>query len=703
MFVKSLSIRNFRNFKAAKFSFVGNAVNTILGENASGKTNVFHAMRMVLDDSLPLNSRYLLANDFNRELGQIKGHWIIIEFTFGGLGAEDEALVLANHSLESDEVSSEGRYTFVYRPKYHVRQKLYEISCSEPNAQDRLQAVDEYLQTIVIGKEDYEVVAFTRTSVDFSDDAIYSQFAGDFESGVFPNPENEDASLIGSPKPAYFSLIKEVSCTYVKALRNVVNDLKYAKTNPLYKLLSYKSSEITGAENITNSVKKLNADISDLEQVKGLSRSIAKTLSDAVGTTYSPSIKISSDLPEEIIDLVQSLALIVEDSFGYKGTGKVEDLSLGGANLIYLALKLYEYEMQQEKDDKIAHFLLIEEPEAHIHNHIQKTLFSNFDSLNTQVFISTHSTQISSVSQISSINMISRKSNSSEVYWPANALEPDNVSGIERYLDAMRSTLLFAKSVMLVEGDAEQILIPQLVKKILGVSLDEMGISLVNMNGTVFVHISSLFHEKRIRNYCSILTDLDSPFLTEETDYADAKYIEKLKNAGENGELRHTELSQHCKGNDYISAFFSRNTFETELILSKNDELFIHVLPQIYKQKAKITNWEGVIRTGEAPRLCYAALHLANKVGKGWFAIQLSDHVSPECNIPTYILEGIAHALKGHARQPIYQKIMAYRLRLIGRSFEVMSADVGGAWDDCVEVYRDILPSDPLVALMGLE
>ena len=76
-------------------------------------------------------------------------------------------------------------------------------------------------------------------------------------------------------------------------------------------------------------------------------------MSDAVGQTYSPSINISSDLPEEISELVQSLSLIVEDSIGYKGTGNIEDLSLGGANLIYLALKLHEYEMRQEKDDKL--------------------------------------------------------------------------------------------------------------------------------------------------------------------------------------------------------------------------------------------------------------------------------------------------------------------------------------------------------------
>lgn len=702
MYIKSLGIRNFRNFRTAKFHFVDKSVNTILGENASGKTNVFHAMRLVLDDSLPRNAGFLSANDFNRELGEIRGHWIIIELTFGGLGLADEDLVMANHVLEGESGELEGTYTFVYRPKIHIRQELFNISQAEPIEANRLQAIEDYLKTLTISKDDYEAVAFTRTTVDFTNDNIYTRLVGDFTNGVFPNPQDEDSALIGSPKPAYFSLIKEVTCTYVKALRNVVNDLKYAKTNPLYRLLSYKSTEITGAEAITDNVKKLNADISNLEQVKDLSESIARTLTGAVGQTYSPDISISSDLPEEITELVQSLSLLVEDSLGYQGTGNIEDLSLGGANLIYLALKLYEYEMQQEKDDKIAHFLLIEEPEAHIHNHIQKTLFSNFESSNTQLFISTHSTQISSVAKISSMNMISRKSHGSEVFWPANGLDPASAIGVERYLDAMRSTLLFAKSVMLVEGDAEKILIPQLVKKILGVSLDEMGISLVNMDSTVFIHISSLFHSERIRNYCSILTDRDASFLSEITDYANTEYIAGLVRAEESGARREIALNAHCDGNDYLSVYFASNTFETELILAGNTDLFIGVLPKLYSQQARIKQWTDDLNNADPSRLCHAALFLANKVGKGWFSITLSEHITSDSNIPQYILEGIAHALTSHDRQPIYEKIMDYRLRKVGQTYDELR-NSSDSWEDCIIAFRGIRPQDPLLSLIDME
>ena len=52
---------------------------------------------------------------------------------------------------------------------------------------------------------------------------------------------------------------------------------------------------------------------------------------------------------------------------------------------------------------------------------------------------------------------------------------------IERYLDAKRSVLLFSKAVILVEGDGEELLIPSLVKQCFGVSLDELGIGLINV------------------------------------------------------------------------------------------------------------------------------------------------------------------------------------------------------------------------------
>ena len=49
MHITKLSLVNYRNFKNVKFLF-NKGINTIIGENGSGKTNLFRAMRLLLDN-----------------------------------------------------------------------------------------------------------------------------------------------------------------------------------------------------------------------------------------------------------------------------------------------------------------------------------------------------------------------------------------------------------------------------------------------------------------------------------------------------------------------------------------------------------------------------------------------------------------------------------------------------------------------------
>ncbi|MBF4436759.1 ATP-dependent endonuclease, partial [Vibrio anguillarum] len=108
---------------------------------------------------------------------------------------------------------------------------------------------------------------------------------------------------------------------------------------------------------------------------------------------------------------------------------------------------------------------------AHIHTHIQKSLFDNIKYENTQIIYSTHSSHISEVSNVKNMNIIGLVDGTCEVFQPAKGLTNEQTGFVQRYLDAIRSNLLFARSVILVEGDAEEILIPVLFKKSTGLSL----------------------------------------------------------------------------------------------------------------------------------------------------------------------------------------------------------------------------------------
>ena len=62
MRLSKLSIRNFRNFCSVDIPLCGNMV--LLGENRVGKTNLLHAIRLVLDPTLPDSARQLKLSDF---------------------------------------------------------------------------------------------------------------------------------------------------------------------------------------------------------------------------------------------------------------------------------------------------------------------------------------------------------------------------------------------------------------------------------------------------------------------------------------------------------------------------------------------------------------------------------------------------------------------------------------------------------------
>lgn len=696
MYISSLRIRNFRNFLSANFEFK-KGVNTILGENGSGKSNALFALRLLLDESLPRNITKLRDSDFCRNLGDWKGHWIVISIDFDELSSHEGCQML-KHGAGHMDGSEKGTLTYYYRPCLKIRQALFEVNGSAILAQ---KIIDE------ISTEDYEPVFSGRANANFLCNETYRDLVGDFQNFVFPDPDNKDFNAYGvklSP------LHEEVSFTFVKALRDVVSDLKNYRNSPLIALLKGLESEISDkdSDNIITLVSDINNAISELDEIKKVSTGIQNTLHKTVGYTFSPIIHIESSLPSELDKLLQKLSLTVGDNYVDRYSGDLNELSLGGANLIYVALKLLEYERKQEAD-KAAQFLVIEEPEAHIHTHIQKTLFENHAINKTQVFLSTHSTHISSVAKISEMNILGLNENHVDVFQPSNNLNPTECSRIERYLNATRSTLLFAKGVILVEGEAELILIPALVKKVLGISLDELGISLISMDSAFFEYVSNLFHPDRIRKYCAIITDLDTsivPLPVNEAD--DDKYQNSCRNSQKSGLIRKEKLDEHTKNNDFVCAFYADHTFEVDFIAADNSIEINEVLESIYQQQASLTKSKALLKEQIVEVFGKEILRLAEKVGKGWLSLLTSEKVTSRTYIPKYILDAIAFSCGNKLAPPILYKMCCYRLSnpmpiLEDKEkpiqfFTANHADINA----CICEFEKQCPDDDLTYLIGL-
>lgn len=665
MYISELELTNFRNFKKANFKFKP-GLNTLIGENSSGKSNALYAIRLLLDDSLSINASKFLESDFNQSILDWKGHWIVLKLTFKDLDSSEATSILAHYSEDVTTEESIGTYALYYRPNKAIRKRLYEFTQkSRP-----IEELGEILKSITLN--DYETVFTCRVNADFNDEQMYNQLVGDFEQGIFPNPEDDNVNILGSISPHITLVKKEVSCTFVKALRNVIAELKQRKSSPLLQLLrgTAKDIEIEKADAIKEQVKTLNENISELEEIDILTRKIKASLNRTLGYTYSPNVSIKSELPEEMENLLHSLTLWVGDDTS-SNQGKLDDLSLGGANLIYITLKLLEYEFYQDQEEKAAHFLLIEEPEAHIHTHVQKTLFDKYQFENTQVIITTHSTHISSASKVDSVNILIKDNDFTKVCQPSNGLDTDTCKRIERYLDATRSTLLFAKGIILVEGDAELILIPAMFKAVFGLSLDEIGVSVINMSSTVFEHIACLFDDQRIHRKCAIVTDLDKaiePLPDNPEDDNDEQ--EKMRKSQTAGQTRKILLDTTYGSNPWVAVFYAHHTFEIDFVLNLNDYEIQATLPSIYKRQSDIDHSSKKLNSKDKTMVGKEALRLANKEGKGWFALLVSEKLSYETIIPEYILQAIAFTSE-HIKKDHLISMSQYRIKKMNKDLHV--------------------------------
>jgi putative ATP-dependent endonuclease of the OLD family len=570
-----------------------------------------------------------------------------------------------------------GTCTFFFRPKGEVRKKLYEMAEEEHD-------VEDYVNSLTV--DDYEPVVTGRARGDFLDDDVYASCVGDFEANEFPDPDDDDEDTLGVRiAPIY----PEVACTFVKALRDVVSELRAYRGNPLLTLLRglESSIKIADATRIAKRVKDLNEDISTLNEIKTLAGNIEGALTKAVGHTYGPGVSIESALPDAMEKLLQRLSVLVGDSPTSTYKGELHEQSLGGANLIYLALKLLEYEVKLSSD-RVAHFFLIEEPEAHIHTHIQKTLFSNLPSQRTQVIVSTHSTHVSSAANIASVNVLARHGEHADVFQPANGLSAEKVSRLERYMDAVRSTLLFAKGVVLVEGDAEQIMIPSMLRAVFGVTTDELGFSVISMSSAFFEHVAIVFGDDRIQRPCAIITDLDEPIIDLPDNPAeDSKEQAKARASQKAGQLRHTRLEAFATDNPWVKPFFAQNTFEVDFVASNNAREVVATLDAIYDTEPPKELSGGKLESDDRKVSGREILRLANKEGKGWFALLLSENLGIWTFVPEYILRAVAFACHPSITDGALTRMAEHRYRKQVRA----------------GVAKDLPPWDELAALDAAE
>jgi predicted ATP-dependent endonuclease of OLD family len=659
MYLKYLQIVNYKNLKSTKFEFKKGA-NTIIGENDSGKSNAITALRILLDDSYYYSAKRLKESDFADFLDDWKGHWIIISAYFDEITCDEKNNEICKDmipDIENEDFLKSfircedhdfGTVTLFIRPHKNIRKKL-------ANA-DKIEEFDEIRSKIKL--TDYEFSYTSRSQVDFTNNEEYKKIVGKLDEHYCVNPEEDDASVIGS-KVDILEIWKYISVEFIDALRDVSSDLKKPK-NPIRRIVDTIKSDISvdDSEEIKTKINEVNKKISNVEQISSIGSQINGKLNEMIGMVYSPDVTLQSQMKDDITSLSKYLTMAPSDK------QDIDLLGLGHLNMLYIALKLVEFEVNRNYE--LMNIMIIEEPEAHIHPHIQKTLFRNLKVSKdyTQVVMTTHSTHLSEVAEIEKVNILRTSDSFSEVMQPANGLnefgerelelkEVTLTQCLERYLDAKRSVLLFSKGIMLVEGDGEEILIPSLVKEVMGISLDELGIGLINIGSVAFENVACIFHENRLKRHCAIITDLDQVL-----DGAKKCSIEAAKR----GISRQKKLDRLFGANEFVDMFYAPYTLEIDFANEKINRKYIEKLIDYhYIDEGTIIKHKANLEASPSSRYD-SVMTLAKGMRKGWYATVLASNIMQNVKIPEYILEAIAFASRDSVTYEIIIRMMSYSL-----------------------------------------
>ena len=304
-----------------------------------------------------------------------------------------------------------------------------------------------------------------------------------------------------------FYLTDELRATYLKPLRDADKELisgRYSRLSQIlknHKLFLGKEKKHEFIDIMKEFNLQINKYFSENGDGKEVISTIDEHLSDFLGKEKNDDYKTNINIIENnLFSILNSLNLRLSEN----------KIGLGTLNQLYMALEL----LLVETEGNILNLCLIEELESHLHPQAQlRTIkhFQNKNNENNQIILTTHS--ITLASSVKLENLILCKNNKAySMRAEYTKLEEHDYKFLEMFLDATKANLFFAKGVILVEGTAENILIPT-IAEIIGKPLHEYGISVVNVGNIAFFKYSKIFlrekEEEKLDIPVAIITDLD--------------------------------------------------------------------------------------------------------------------------------------------------------------------------------------------------
>lgn len=585
MYISKVRVQNFRCFLDLPIEFQ-EKINVIIGENNAGKSTLLKALALVFTKGLSRPT----VDDFCRHYTDFANAPSITITVIIRSSVNDnpkDLAVVASWITKIDE-PWEATLTYSFSLPESDRTKFIQDASFVSETHQYWKLASDYLPRFVTRIYGGNVDSKLRAEADWLEK---------FDYHVLDAIRDAESQMFSGKNP----LLK-------RALKSFLdNKVRLDDGSP--DTVQIKANEAEFTNNAEKLADKLRSRL-DLESMLEL----ANETGAAIGG--KPTLEGSIDES----DFISALTLMV-DSGAFKLP--LSQNGLGYNNLIYISLILANLTTEDSllfgENAKVFPMLAIEEPEAHLHPAMQYKLLKFLQTMidkdvaglkNRQLFVTTHSTHITSaVSMDCILCFYTTLSGEVQIAYPGKVYPPTpdgkkSKKYVERYLDATKSNMLFSKGVLLVEGMAEQILIPCLADYVKPGILEDNHIAVVKMDGVGFKHFLPLFgltttelQPMSLKRKIACITDSDSVRIKDgKNQRKKSCYPFDFAEGGFSFQSRSDNLLtlEMLIGNfhPYIGLFYHKDkgkTFEYDLVLS-NPTLKLLITDSCTSKHAKLVS-----------------------------------------------------------------------------------------------------------------
>lgn len=303
--------------------------------------------------------------------------------------------------------------------------------------------------------------------------------------------------------------------TYLKPLRDAESELTPGRRSRLAQILAahklfqkvsdtsseqkHKLEEIVGEAN--RSIKEYFSPTDEDAHGHEIMRTVNGFLNEFFPEGALPTAEIGIS-GGELGEILRRLSLVLEEN----------SAGLGSLNLLYISAELL---LLQSLDFQGLRLGIVEELEAHLHPQAQLRLITFLEKQAAeenkgQFILTTHSTTLGANIDLKSL-LICKGSRVFPMAPKFTELYPKNYDFLHRFLDATKANLFFARGIILVEGAAENLLLP-VIAEIIDRPLHHYGVSVINVGSTAFLHYAKIFSRKDGQDMnipVAIVTDMD--------------------------------------------------------------------------------------------------------------------------------------------------------------------------------------------------